>query len=165
MGGNHDRWGGTFWTDEMGATFHPSAMELSIAGRRTFLAHGDGLAESRAASRFMHRITSHPVTTALFRIIHPDVGFWLADRLSGSLAEQTREGAALDRAAAAQEAFAAGLMSRRGDLDLVILGHTHRPVVRETGPGRWYLNPGAFMEGGCYAVVDAAGPPVLHRFS
>lgn len=163
-GGNHDRWGGDFWVKELGAAFHSEPTVLDLAGFRTFLAHGDGLAESRAASRIMHRITRNPITTGLFRLIHPDLGFWLADRLSGTLAEQTRDAPALDRAAAAQEAFALDLLNRRTDLALVILGHTHRPALRPAGERRWYLNPGAWMDGGCYALLEGSGPS-LRRFS
>ncbi|MSR07372.1 MAG: UDP-2,3-diacylglucosamine diphosphatase [Gemmatimonadetes bacterium] len=162
-GGNHDRWGGDFWVRELGADFHAGPVELDLAGRRAFLAHGDGLAESRLLSRVMHRITRHPVTTGAFRLIHPDVGFWLADRLSGVLAEQTKTPAALAQAAALQETFARDLMTRRPDLELVVLGHTHHAVIREVAPGRWYVNSGAWMEGYSYALVGLDGP-VLRRF-
>jgi len=162
-GGNHDRWGGDFWIREMGAAFHRGPVELELAGRKTFLAHGDGLAESRWASRLMHRLTSHPIAAGVFRLVHPDLGFWVADRLSGLLAEQTRTAAAMARAAATQEAFAVDLMKRRPDLDLVILGHTHHPVVREVSPGKWYVNPGAWMLGSRYVMLKTDGP-VLARF-
>lgn len=122
IGGNHDRWGGDFWVEQLGAEFHPESVELELAGRRTFLAHGDGLAESRWASRVMYRVTHSPATAAVFRLLHPDLGFWLADRLSGILAEQTRTPEAVRRAGAAQERYAVDLMTRRPDLELVILG-------------------------------------------
>ncbi len=163
-GGNHDRWGGDFWRRELGAAFHTGSVELELAGFRIFLAHGDGLAESRLASRLMHRVTRHPLTAATFRLLHPDVGFWLADKLSGILADQTRTPAALAQAASAQEAFAKGLLARRPDLDLVILGHTHLALVRSVAPRRWYVNPGAWMDGGCYAMLTPEGPR-LERFA
>src|SRR5712692_7986194 len=50
-GGNHDRWGGGFWSAELGAPFHANPVEIRLAGLRTFLAHGDGLVEPRRASR------------------------------------------------------------------------------------------------------------------
>src|ERR1051326_7991419 len=87
-GGNHDRWGGDFWSRELGASFHPGPVELELTGFRVFLAHGDGLSESRTLSRIMHRVTRTSLTVKLFRLIHPDVGFWLADQMSESLAEQ-----------------------------------------------------------------------------
>jgi UDP-2,3-diacylglucosamine hydrolase len=139
-------------------------VELDLMGFRAFLAHGDGLSESRRASRIMHHVTRMPLTVQLFRWIHPDLGFWLADRMSGSLAEQTRDGPALERAAQVQRGFALDLLSRRTDLDLVVLSHTHRAALVPASARRWYLNPGAWMDGGCYAVLSPAGPE-LRNFS
>jgi UDP-2,3-diacylglucosamine hydrolase len=164
VGGNHDRWGGDFWSNELGARFHAEPVTLDLMGFRSFVAHGDGLSESRVASRVMHRVTRLPITVQLFRWIHPDLGFWIADRMSSSLAEQTRDAGALDRAAAVQKTFAERMLSEREDLDLVILSHTHRAAMVPAGERRWFLNPGAFMDGGSYAVLTESGP-VLRTFS
>lgn len=163
IGGNHDRWGGGFWVREMGAAFHADGMESDLGGRRAFVAHGDGLAESRWVSRVMHRVTRNPLAVGLFRLLHPDLGFWLADRMSGALAEQTRTAEAVAKAGAAQTAFAADLMARRPELDVVVLGHTHHPVLKQVGDRRWYVNPGAWMLGHRYALLTADGP-VLRSF-
>jgi hypothetical protein len=103
----------------------------------------------------MHRVTRHPLTIRLFRALHPDLGFWIAHRLSGKLADTTRDRAVLDRAARAQAQFAQDLLARRPDLGLVILAHTHRPALALLPHGRAYLNPGAFLDGFRYAVVTA----------
>jgi len=39
-------------------------------------------------------------------------------------------------------------------VQLVIMAHTHRPVVDRLPDGRVYLNPGAFLDGGRYAVIN-----------
>ena len=158
IGGNHDRWGGDFWPRELGAAFYPDPVELEISGFRVFLAHGDGLSEAWVASRFLHRLTRLPITAGLFRWIHPDVGFWLADRFSGSLAERAQDPASLDLAAAGQETFARTLLAERPDLDLLILSHTHRPALVKVGERRWYLNPGAWIDGARYAMLGTGGP-------
>jgi len=44
-------------------------------------------------------------------------------------------------------------LALRTDLSLVIMAHTHRPVVDLLPDGRAYLNPGAFLDGGRYAVI------------
>lgn len=157
-GGNHDRWGGTFWRDEVGASFHPEGTRLQLAGWRAAVRHGDGLHETMAAARVMHRVTRWRLTAGLFRWVHPDAGLRLVDRLSGALAQRTREGAVLDRAAGAQAAWAHAFLAREPDVDLLILGHTHRAALEPAGPKRWYLNPGAWCDGCRYAVVTADGP-------
>jgi UDP-2,3-diacylglucosamine pyrophosphatase LpxH len=81
------------------------------------------------------------------------VGFWIAHQLSRKLADNTRDRAVLDRAERAQARWAEELLARRQDLELVILAHTHRTALAELPNGRAYLNPGAFLDGGRYAVV------------
>jgi UDP-2,3-diacylglucosamine hydrolase len=157
VGGNHDRWGGKFLTDDLGIAFYGGEAELDLAGRRTFVAHGDGLTEQHWSARLMHRITRHPATIWTFRHLHPDLGFWVADKLSGTLADSTKDRTVLDRAAEAQRAWACDLLRRRPELRLVVLAHTHRPRLETLPDGRAYLNPGAFLDGGRYAVVSAGG--------
>ncbi len=103
VGGNHDRWGGDFLTEDLGIGFHGGEAEILVAGRRAFVAHGDGLTEQHWSAKLMHRVTRHPATVRVFRALHPDLGFWIAHRLSGTLADSTRDPAVLDRAARAQE--------------------------------------------------------------
>jgi len=153
VGGNHDRWGGEFLTQDLGIAFHAGEAELTVAGRRAFVAHGDGLSEQHWAAKVMHRVTRHPATIRLFRSLHPDLGLWIADKLSGRLADDTRDPAVLDRAAQAQSEYARDLLARSAHLQLVILGHTHRPALEQLAEGRAYLNPGAWLDGYRYAVV------------
>jgi UDP-2,3-diacylglucosamine hydrolase len=155
MGGNHDRWGGAFLRDN-GIAFHADPVEIDLAGRRAFVAHGDGLTEQHWSGALTHRILKHRITIRLFRMLHPDVGFWIADKLSGHLADSTKDRAVLDRAAAAQRRYATDLLVRRPELGLVVLAHTHRPQLDVLPDGRAYLNPGAFLDGGRYAVVTSA---------
>ena len=161
IGGNHDRWGGPFLTEDLGIAFHADPVELTLAGRRAFVAHGDGLTEQHWSAALTHRILKHRWTISIFRALHPDLGFWIADRLSGTLADNTKDRAVLDRAARAQEAWAGALLDRRPDLSLVVLAHTHRPKLVVRPDGRTYLNPGAFLDGGRYAVVTAGGVELL----
>ncbi len=157
-GGNHDRWGGDFWRDELGARYDAGSIELKLAGWRALVAHGDGLCERSMASQLLNTITRLPATSAVFRMIHPDAGFRLARRLSRAFAENTRRGPTLDAAAGAQASYARRLLAKRDDLDLVVLSHTHRPALESVGTNRWYLNPGAWMEGLRYALIGQQGP-------
>ena len=155
FGGNHDRWGSDFWTKDLGVPFHWDGADLALAGRRAWVHHGDGLAEQKLGGKIIHRVTRSPITITVFRALHPDLGFWLADKLSGGLAEANKTGEAMDRAAAAQERFARGVMAERPELQLVILAHTHRQRLLEVGPNRFYLNAGQWMRDRHYAVVTA----------
>src|SRR2546426_10483061 len=101
----------------------------------------------------MHRVTRHRATIRAFRMLHPAVGSWIAHQLSRKLADNPRDRAVLDRAERAQAQYAEQLLARRPDLNLAILAHTHRPALSQLPNGRAYLNPGAFLDGGRYAVI------------
>lgn len=154
LGGNHDRWGGDFLRRDLGIDFHAGAAELRLAGRRTLAVHGDGLTEQHWGGTLTHWLLRQPLTIAVFRSLHPAIGFWIADKLSGTLADATKDQAVLDRAEAAQASYAKALLERRPDLSLVVMAHTHRARVEQLSDGRAYLNPGAFLDGGRYAVVS-----------
>lgn len=153
FGGNHDRWGGTFWAEDLKIPFHAEGTDLTIAGRAAHVAHGDGLAEQKLGGKLIHRITRSRFTIGAFKALHPDLGFRLADRLSGGLAESNKSPEAMDAAAAAQETWARALMNTRPELGLVILAHTHRQSLVEVAPDRFYLNAGQWMVDRAYAVV------------
>jgi UDP-2,3-diacylglucosamine hydrolase len=142
----------------MGASFYPREVVLELAGWRSLVAHGDGHAEQHVASRVLHAITRNPLTAGLFRWVHPDLGHGLVERLSTMLGSQTRDPEVIARAAAAQAEWARRLLGSREDLDLVVLGHTHRPSMVAVAERRWYLNPGAWMDGFRYAVITERGP-------
>ncbi len=153
-GGNHDRWGDSFWDRDAGVTFGAEGVRFTVGGMPTLAVHGDGLAEQHWSAKLMHRITRSRITIGAFRSLPPDLGFWLVDHLSGNLADSTRDAAVLDRAAAAQAAWADARMRDEPSLGLLILGHTHRTALREVAAKRWYLNPGAWLDGLKYAVAN-----------
>lgn len=163
-GGNHDRWGGPFWRDQLGAAFHPGSVRLALGGYRALVAHGDGLTDPHRRARLFHWLTRRRAAVALFRWLHPDVSLPLVDAFSRRLADRTRAPAVLDAAAEAQRAWARGLLDAEPDLALVVLGHTHRAVLEEVTPGRWYLNSGAWIADRAYAVIGPDGPR-LCRFT
>jgi UDP-2,3-diacylglucosamine hydrolase len=163
-GGNHDRWGGAFWTEELGATFHARGVELDLLGFRAHVQHGDGIAEDRWSAKVLHAVVRHSLTARLFRWMHPDVGLPLVTRLSPVLGQKDRDASSIERAAQRQRTEAEAMLAERPDLDLVVFGHTHRPQLVEFAPNRWFLNPGAWLDGQQYARLTASGP-VLERFA
>src|SRR6185503_13164289 len=85
IGGNHDRWGGDFWREDLDIGFHPFRTEFSVGSRQVLAVHGDGLTEQHWSASLMHGLTSNKVVVGTYRALHPSVGFWLADRMSHGL--------------------------------------------------------------------------------
>jgi UDP-2,3-diacylglucosamine hydrolase len=160
VGGNHDRWGGDFWREDLQIDFHPQHTRFTIGARTVFAVHGDGLTEQHWSATLMHRLTSNKLIVGAYRALHPTLGFWLADRMSHGLGNSTRDPAVLDRAAVRQKEWAERTLRESPELGLVVMGHTHRTALTEPEPGRQYLNPGAWLDGFCYAVATEKGAEV-----
>jgi UDP-2,3-diacylglucosamine hydrolase len=157
VGGNHDRWGGDLWSRDLGVRFDPHRLTFALGRRRVAAIHGDGLTEPRWRAKLLHRVINHPVTSAVYRTLHPEIGFRLVELLSPRLGDHSHDEARLDAAAAQQRAWAAALLAREPELDLVIMGHTHRAELSRTDTGGTYLNPGAWFDGLRYAVATEDG--------
>ncbi len=158
VGGNHDWWGGSFLEEEVGVSFHREPVVLDLAGRRTFLAHGDGLGKGDLGYRMLKLILRGRFTCWAFRWLHPDVGAWLAGIVSQSEHRDAEPNEADRGRARALEAWARGRLREDPSLDLVVLGHTHIPAVVEH-EGRYYVNAGDWIHHLSYAVVEPQGPP------
>ena len=164
MGGNHDWWGGTFLTEELGVEFLHEPTVLNLQGFRTLLAHGDGLGSGDLGYRLLRLILRGSVTRFAFRWLHPDLGAWIARRVSktgihgkGPSQKQIARSAFL-------EEWAVRKLAEDQDLDLVVLGHTHVPMVKEVAPGRWYLNAGDWILNRSYGVLTEGEAPRLMDF-
>jgi UDP-2,3-diacylglucosamine hydrolase len=157
VGGNHDRWGGDFWSRDLGLRFDPHRLTFRLGRLGVAAIHGDGLTEPRRRAILLHRLINHPMTSAVYRALHPDLGVRLVERLSPRLGDHGTDEARLESAAAQQRAWAGELLSREPDLGMVIMGHTHRAELSRTATGGTYLNPGAWFEGLRYAVATEDG--------
>ena len=161
MGGNHDWWGGDFLTTEIGVDFLQEPAILELQGRKTFLAHGDGLGSGDLGYRFLRLVLRGSLTRFAFRWLHPDLGAWVARKASNtSLYPDGPSEKQLNRARFLED-WAIGKLSASPELDMVILGHTHVPVLKEVSPGKLYLNPGDWLVNRSYAVLSPAEVPRL----
>jgi UDP-2,3-diacylglucosamine hydrolase len=165
VGGNHDAWGGAFLRDEVGVKVLNGPLEMELAGRRTLVAHGDGVGTGDLGYRALKRVIRHPVTVGAFRVLHPDWGWWIANRVSS-----TEDKAEFSDAAAAGRAsyirrWAVGELERDSDLTLVVAGHSHVPVVEEVFPGRFYANSGDWVHHRSYLELTPGAPPLLREWS
>lgn len=163
MGGNHDWWGGPFLRDEIGLEFLQRPVVREIGGRTTFLAHGDGLGRGDAGYRVLRAVLRGRVTRGAFGFLPPSVGDGIARLVSATEGRTLPREDQLERSAAL-ERWAIGKLHARPELDLVVLGHTHLPLLREAGPGRWYANTGDWIFHGTYLELSPNREPRLVRW-
>ena len=161
VGGNHDWWGGSFLRDELGVEFTREPMILDLHGRKTFIAHGDGLGSGDFGYKALRLLLRGAPTRFAFRWLHPDLGAGVARRVSKT-EEKTAD--SLDKLHARSrfvEEWAEAKLRQSADLDLVVLGHTHLPLLREVDPGRYYLNAGDWVIHKSFAILPEDEPPQL----
>ncbi|HEX2091574.1 MAG TPA: UDP-2,3-diacylglucosamine diphosphatase [Longimicrobiaceae bacterium] len=164
VGGNHDGWAGSFLRDEIGITLLDGPAQVTLAGRRALVAHGDGVGEGDYRYRALKWTIRNPVFVAAFRIIHPDVGTRLA-RLASSTEHKADSG---DRSSKGRARFIQDWAEERlredPTLELVVAGHAHAPAVVEVEPGRFYVNAGDWIRHFSYLALPAGGGPPELRY-
>ncbi len=161
VGGNHDWWGGRYLRDTVGVEFLKRPVRRRIAGHRTFLAHGDGLGSGDHSYRIMSRVLRSPVTQFAFELLPVGLGDRIAGGVSNTEDRWDEWGEGQHARSAALESFAVELLEGDPELDLVLLGHTHLPMLREVESGRWYVNSGDWVFHQSYVVLEEGEAPRL----
>lgn len=161
VGGNHDWWGGRHLRDEIGLTLVPRPETRDIAGFRAFLAHGDGLGAGDFGYRVMRAILRSPVTRFAYGLLPIGLGDRIAAGVSNTEDRWAQWGERQEARSAALEAWAVEKLRREPELDLVLLGHTHLPLIREVEAGRWYVNSGDWVFHQSYVALRPGEPPRL----
>jgi UDP-2,3-diacylglucosamine hydrolase len=163
LGGNHDRWGDTFWGPETGIVFAPRQLRFASGERQVLAIHGDGIHREQRVAAMLNRLLDQPATIATFRAIPASLGFRIAKGLGHNPQYVAAHPEVVEQAAARQLVWAEQTMAADPGIDVLVMGHTHREAAREVSPGRWYVNPGAWFDGYRYAVVDGS-TVALERF-
>jgi UDP-2,3-diacylglucosamine hydrolase len=164
MGGNHDWWGGAVLEDEIGVTFHRHPVRLNLAGRTTFLAHGDGLGRGDLGYRALRLLLRGRMTRWAFRWLHPDLGAALARRVSATDPGGECPSPSQRRRAKELESWARSTLSEDPDLDLVVLSHTHLPDLVEVEGRRWYVNTGDWVHHRTFVILEEGERPRLEEW-
>jgi UDP-2,3-diacylglucosamine hydrolase len=163
MGGNHDAWGGRFLREEVGVAFYPDQLRTEIGGRSALVAHGDGVGRGDLKYRALKAVLRSRATIGAFRMIHPEVGLWLARLASTTESKIENDSAAAGRARFIEEWARSRLMAEP-ELKLVICGHSHVPAIVEVAPGRYYLNAGDWVRHDTYITIRPGTVPMLHHW-
>jgi UDP-2,3-diacylglucosamine hydrolase len=135
IAGNHDYWMGEFLREDVGLTTFTDFLETAVGGKRFFISHGDGLASTGDVGyRLLKGVLHSGIVSALFRLIHPDLGIGMArlfSRLSRRHSSRNNNDVKPDL-----EAFVRA--KAESGFDYVVLGHLHKPRLFEIN-GAHYL--------------------------
>jgi UDP-2,3-diacylglucosamine hydrolase len=161
MGGNHDWWGGGYLRDVVGVEFLQEPVVRDIAGRRTLLAHGDGLGRGDLGYRALKSVLRGRSTRTVFGALPPAVGDALARLVSRTGRKWDEWGEHQEARSRALARWAEERLGSEPELEMVILGHTHRPMLRAVADDRWYVNTGDWVRHKSYARLTCGSDPVV----
>jgi UDP-2,3-diacylglucosamine hydrolase len=164
LGGNHDWWGGRYLEEEVGLRFHQDPVRMVLAGRTVLVAHGDGLGPGDRGYKVLKALLRSRTFNWLYRWLHPDLGSRIASRASMTAHRGAPTEGEKQRSRVLKE-WAHGTLASDPSLDLVVLGHTHIPILDEVSPGRHYLNCGDWVYHRTFSILAEGEPPRLLEWS
>ncbi len=155
IGGNHDAWGGPFLEETIGIQLADGPVELEMSGRRALVHHGDGIGPGDLGYKMLRKVIRSGPFSSFMRWFHPDVASGIARRVSRTTGghDPNRSFERARERAGVLEEYATQLLQQRADLDLVIFGHSHTPMVKPVGGDRYYVNSGDWVTHRTYTVV------------
>lgn len=166
--GNHDMWTRGYLADELGVAVHDAPIEVSHAGKRYLVGHGDGLGPGDRKYKALKRLFTNPAARWAFARLHPNFAFALGARLSR---DSRASGAEAEARYSGPEGewlyhYCRSVLNREA-YDGFIFGHRHLPldleVISDDGVrSARYLNCGDWIGHRTYVTVDEEGAHLHH---
>ncbi|MEK7828584.1 MAG: UDP-2,3-diacylglucosamine diphosphatase [Deltaproteobacteria bacterium] len=149
--GNHDFSVGPFFKDILGGAVYPDSADITLDGKRFFLAHGD-IVEHSVSYKIWRRLLRSSITSVIIKMI-PHAFVWRAALWLAKTSHKNHKiGDRLDKL---QKSFAKEKITQ--DFDVVIFAHSHVPEVSEiaaNGKNGVYANPGDWVGEFSYLVYE-----------
>lgn len=147
--GNHDPWHRDYFEKELGVEVILDAAVIKIDGETAYVTHGDGLEDGTSLYAKLKPVLRHPLPVGIFTGLLPaDAGLAIARWYSRTF----RHNGMNARRVADLRAAALAILAKE-ETGLIILGHSHKPELLDTGHGI-YLNPGCWYADRTVAIID-----------
>ena len=149
LAGNHDWWIGPVLTREYGLEIKHDAIWETIQGKRVYLGHGDVEGHPDGMYSFVRKVLRNRLSIQAFRLLHPDLGAWMAKRVSRSSRVATSQQPAEELIPPFYDDVVEPIFAQGADI--AIFGHIHasRICVSSRGThivlGEW-LTMGTYGE-------------------
>ncbi len=160
--GNHDMWMRDYFEKEIGMEMVPDAAEVLWAGKRIFVAHGDGMGPGDRGYKILKKIFRSPLSQWLYRQLHPDWGIALASffsrwsRRSGN--KMTTRFKGPEKEFLIQYALK---VLEKEHFDYFIFGHRHHVVEYALNDRSVYYNLGDWLEHFSWLEMQKGKKPQL----
>jgi len=122
----------------------------NIDGIRVFLAHGDTIDKLDISYRLFRSFLKNGLTLSFIKEIPPSTLLYLS-KVASRISKENLSSKKYRGTERALEGFAKKMI--KSGIDVVILGHTHKPLFKKFHGGL-YINSGEFFERFSYVVYD-----------
>ena len=160
--GNHDLWMKNYLTEELNAKIYFEPAEFTLASKKFFIGHGDGLGPGDQGYKFMKKIFTNPLCKWLFGWLHPDLGIRLANYFSGK--SRAKTGSSDEQFLGEDKEWLIVYTKQKAkemDVDYFIFGHRHYAIDFKINETTRYINLGDWIRLNTYAVFDGTDLQLL----
>ncbi len=162
--GNHDIWMYGYFEEELGIPVYHKETKIELSGKRFMIGHGDGLGPGDQTYKVIKSIFRNPFFQFIFKIVHPDIGIWIATQWSKRSREKHKEP---ERFLGEDQEYLIVYCKEvleKEHVDFFIFGHRHLPIdFSFEGKESRYINLGEWISQNQYAVFDG-NELQLHSF-
>ena len=156
--GNHDLHLRKYWGNELGFDVHSDPIQLTLAGTRLRLEHGDQMDPDDRGYRFLRWFLRTPPLKILIENLPGKLAAWIGERASATSRRYTSERKTISTADAIEKIRAhAARVHAETPFDLLIAGHVHVRDDYADTQGFRAVNLGTWLDQPCYFILDAEG--------
>jgi UDP-2,3-diacylglucosamine hydrolase len=152
--GNHDLWQFGYLEKEIGCKVYAKPIIKTIAGKKLYIGHGDGLGPKQHQFKFILSVYRNYFFQRLFAFFHPNIGIGLANYFSRKSKEETYSD---NHAFYGENEFLiqhARSFLKHEHIDYFIFGHRHLPMIYKLSDQSNYVNLGDWIDYNTYLEVS-----------
>ncbi len=143
--GNHDFLHRDFFEKEVGAALYHDSIDMSLNGKKFFMAHGDGLVKNDLGYKILKKFLRNRYLQKIYSLVHPDLGIKIASATSRT----SRDYTANKHYGQIDGLFETAKAKIDSGYDYVIFGHSHERALEKYSHGT-YINLGTWLDKPCY---------------
>lgn len=153
--GNHDLWMSGYFEEELGIKVVKEPEIREFGGKTFYLGHGDGLGSSDKVYKQLRKLFHHPVSQAMFRWLHPDIGMKLANKWSTASRKSHSEPEPFRGEEHEWLITYCKEILQNQHIDYFVFGHRHWPIdITLNEKGSKYINLGEWISQCNYAEFN-----------
>ena len=154
--GNHDLWIFDYLPKEVGVIIHHEPYEITLKGKRFYMAHGDGLGPGDGTFKLLKKVFTNSLAQWLFGRLHPNLGIALAHKWS--LSSRNVHEIPDDFRGEENEMLVqhARQLLKKKHFDYLIFGHRHVAIDYPLSQNSRYVNLGDWINHYTYGEFDGS---------